>query len=140
MLNTTMQLQWKDIHHFDQLIHKGIMAEQFVAQHLYLNTGKSVSPELHYWPRDKKRSNAEVDFVISRDQEIIPIEVKSGTSGQLKSLHQLVHERKFKMGIKFGLNLPSEENIDQQIMDKDGKQRVTYLLKKYPLYLIDTLF
>ena len=43
-----------------------------------------------FWRRDAKSSLAEVDFLISRNGAIYPIEVKSGASGSLKSLHLLL--------------------------------------------------
>jgi predicted AAA+ superfamily ATPase len=67
-------------------IYQGAMAEQFVGQEL-LAAGQ---PELYYWSRDAKSSTAEVDFLINKQGRIFPIEVKSGPSGRLKSLHLLL--------------------------------------------------
>ncbi len=64
----------------------GMLAEQFVAQQMIA----SQKEELVYWARTSPGSSAEVDFVIVRDGKIIPIEVKSGRSGSLKSLHYLL--------------------------------------------------
>ncbi len=64
----------------------GMLAEQFVAQQMIA----SQKEELAYWARTSPGSSAEVDFVIVRDGKIIPIEVKSGRSGSLKSLHYLL--------------------------------------------------
>ena len=44
-------------------------------------------PGLFYWHRDARSSNAEIDYVLSRDTRILPIEVKTGTRGQMQSLH-----------------------------------------------------
>ena len=66
----------------------GAWAEQFVGQQL-LSAGFY---PLHYWARASKNSSAEVDFVIENTGSIIPIEVKSGRSGKLRSLHQLLKE------------------------------------------------
>lgn len=65
----------------------GMMAEQFVGQQL-----KTTVHNLYYWDRTNPGSNAEIDYVISRDHHIIPIEVKSGKSGTLKSLHLVLSE------------------------------------------------
>ena len=64
----------------------GKMAERFVGQELR----SSNSERLYYWSRDSRGSNAETDYLVERDGEIIPIEVKSGKSGSLKSLHLLL--------------------------------------------------
>ena len=66
----------------------GAWAEQFVAQSLLCNQAGG----LHYWARTEKNSNAETDFVTDQEGEIIPIEVKYGASGRLRSLHQLMLE------------------------------------------------
>ena len=65
----------------------GKMAEQFVGQELLANTQN----KLYYWSRDARNSQAETDYLIEKNAEIIPIEVKSGKSGRLKSLHLLLN-------------------------------------------------
>ena len=67
-------------------IFKGALAEQFVGQELLANGQE----ELFYWSRDAKSSSAEVDYLLSKDGTIIPIEVKNSASGRLKSLHLLL--------------------------------------------------
>jgi len=71
-------------------IYNGALAEQFVGQEL-LSSGNT---ELFYWSRDAKSSNAEVDYLITKNGEIFPIEVKSGPAGKLKSLHLLLQKHK----------------------------------------------
>ena len=66
----------------------GSWAEQFVGQHLICNH----SSNLKYWARTNKNSKAEVDYVIENNGEIIPIEVKFGVCGKLRSLHLLLSE------------------------------------------------
>lgn len=64
-------------------IYRGAMAEQFVGQELSV----SQKGDLYYWSRNAKSSTAEVDYVIVNDGRIFPVEVKSGHSGRLRSLH-----------------------------------------------------
>ncbi|MCK4907548.1 MAG: ATP-binding protein [Spirochaetes bacterium] len=64
-------------------IFRGTMAEQFAGQEIL----SSQKDQLYYWSRQAKSSTAEVDFVANVDNKIFPIEVKSGASGRLKSLH-----------------------------------------------------
>jgi len=68
-------------------IFRGAMAEQFVGQEL-LSAGYE---DLYYWARHVKSSTAEVDFLIENQGQIIPIEVKSGAAGKLRSLHLLLN-------------------------------------------------
>jgi len=67
-------------------IYQGALAEQFVGQEL-VAAGQS---DLYYWAREAKSSSAEVDYLIVKDGQIHPLEVKSGASGKLKSLHLLL--------------------------------------------------
>ena len=46
----------------------------------------------HFWVREKNQSSAEVDLVYYHDGKIIPIEIKSGKIGKLRSLHQFMEQ------------------------------------------------
>ena len=67
-------------------IHEGDMAEQFVGQEMLV----SQSADLYYWSRQAKSSTAEVDYLAVIEGSIVPVEVKSGPSGRLRSLHLLL--------------------------------------------------
>ena len=67
-------------------VFQGAMAEQFVGQEILAVTDS----ELYYWAREAKSSNAETDYMVEKAGKIIPIEVKSGKGGSLKSLHLLL--------------------------------------------------
>ena len=67
-------------------MYRGKLAEQFVAQELIANH----SSELYYWAREARSSNAEVDYLAIRDGQIVPVEVKSGSGGSLRSLHLML--------------------------------------------------
>lgn len=69
-------------------IYEGAMAEQFVGQE-FLVAGQT---ELYYWAREAKSSTAEVDYLLNREGQTIPVEVKSGPSGKLKSLHMFLDQ------------------------------------------------
>lgn len=64
-------------------IYRGALAEQFVGMKLATAT----DDDLLYWARESKSSNAEVDYVATVKGKVFSIEVKSGSSGSLKSLH-----------------------------------------------------
>lgn len=70
-------------------IYRGALAEQFVGQEL---AASLTGGEPHWWKRDSKNSTAEVDYLVELHNGIQPIEVKSGSAGSLKSLHQLLKE------------------------------------------------
>ncbi|RLA08914.1 MAG: nuclease [Gammaproteobacteria bacterium] len=90
--------------------YRGALAEQYIGQELMANGG-SQNNRLFYWQRNKKNSNAEVDYLIVRDNKIYPIEIKNGPAGKLKSLHLFLKENpKIKQG--FVLNSGNIGQID----------------------------
>lgn len=70
-----------------EVTYLGAMAEQFVAQEYIAYTAIKSPGELFYWHREDKQSNAEVDFLFVTDHQIVPVEVKSSSTGRLRSLH-----------------------------------------------------
>jgi uncharacterized protein len=68
--------------------------------------------ELYFWKREEKNSNAEIDYLIQQGEDIIPIEVKSGKRGPMKSMHLFLQEKKSEYGIRCSAeNFGSFENI-----------------------------
>ena len=68
-------------------LYEGRLAEQFVGQQLLAESSVgSENRSLYCWIRAEKNAEAEVDFIIARGGAIMAVEVKSGTSGKLKSL------------------------------------------------------
>ncbi len=85
LMNRTIGLEYNQAFTHSNLlaIYKGQLAEQFVGQEFEAKDRK----QLYYWARDAKNSNAEIDFLYFQDGEFIPVEVKNGPSGKLRSLH-----------------------------------------------------
>lgn len=78
--------KFDDLHSF----YKGLLAEHIVGQEL-LASDISISKKPVFWVREKKQSSAEVDFLVQFDRYVIPLEIKSGKSGTLRSLHQFIN-------------------------------------------------
>jgi predicted AAA+ superfamily ATPase len=77
--------KFEDLHSFYQ----GTIAEHVVGQELLsLDMNRLSKPR--FWVRERKQSNAEVDFLIPFGQYVVPLEVKAGKSGSLRSLHQFM--------------------------------------------------
>lgn len=91
LLNYFAGLQ-NDFFRYDDLhaIYKGRLAEHIVGQEL-LGLEPNTRKRQCFWVRDKSQSQAEVDFVIQYRGYVIPVEVKSGTAGTLRSLHEFVN-------------------------------------------------
>lgn len=75
------------------LINEGGLAEQFVGQELLAYSSCREKGHLYYWHREAKSSNAEIDYVIESDGKVLPIEVKSGLKGKIKSLQIFINEK-----------------------------------------------
>jgi len=78
---------------------RGKIAEQIVAQEL-LALDSRVSNLRNFWVRNKKDSEAEVDFVIQFESKVIPIEVKSGHNAKLRSLHLFMDETPHNIAVR----------------------------------------
>jgi predicted AAA+ superfamily ATPase len=118
-------LQLSDILFSDDFdaINKGAIAEQFVGLELLKSAPCDMYENLYFWTREKDKSQAEVDYVIQRKDKIIPIEVKSGKSGKMQSMHLFLNEKLSEYGIRTSL-----ENFSEY--DK---------IKVYPLYAIGNI-
>jgi uncharacterized protein len=84
-------------------VNAGELAESFVGQELLAYATPHVSPALYYWHREAAASNAEVDYCVAAGHRIVPIEVKSGASGALKSLRLFLdtHRKLSPEGVRF---------------------------------------
>ena len=78
---------------------RGHIAEQVVAQEL-LASNFRVSHKRNFWVREKKGSEAEVDFIVQHENKIIPIEVKSGHNAKLKSLHAFMDKTNHEISVR----------------------------------------
>lgn len=81
----------------------GPVAEAFVGQELLAYSQPWNREELHYWHREARASNAEVDYLLPSDGSVLPVEVKSGATGRLLSLRAFLEEKQGRSpyGIRF---------------------------------------
>ncbi len=141
LMNAICGLNWRNISQLDdiKLINEGTIAEQFIGQHLQASLAETPNRELTYWLREGRSSNAEVDYVIAQEGNIIPIEIKSGATGSLKSLHQFMGTKKTPVAIRFDASLPTISDINTIINIGKQRQKISYPLISLPLYLVERL-
>jgi predicted AAA+ superfamily ATPase len=60
-------------------------------------------PELYYWQRTERNAQAEVDYVISKDGKIYPIEVKASKSGSMQSMYKFIELKDCDFGYRLSL-------------------------------------
>ncbi|MBN1549887.1 ATP-binding protein [bacterium] len=139
LMNHVCGLNWSHLRKMDdiQLVNEGALAEQFIGQHLAYSSEGREPPRLVYWLREGRKTNAEVDYVISLGPEIIPVEVKAGRSGTLRSLHQFAASKKFKRAVRFDTNPPSSQKISIDLANRNHE--TTFELYSLPLYAVGEL-
>ncbi len=115
------------------LINTGGIAEQVVGQLLRTIYPYYIEPRLYYWDREKRGSQAELDYVIQHGSKVIPIEVKAGSTGSLKSLHLFMGLREFPIAIRVNSAVPTQTNVP--IKDQQGNP-INYKLLSFPFYLL----
>ena len=142
LMNSVADLNWNTLEHMNdaRLINEGAIAEQFIGQHLQALLARSVNRELTYWTRESKSSNAEVDFVIALNGRIVPIEVKAGAKGSLRSLHQFMAEKPAKLAVRFDAGPPSAQTVHATVQREGKSTPIQYRLVSLPLYLVERLF
>ena len=141
LMNAICGLGWSTLSRFDeiQLVNEGAIAQQFIGQHLLGLLAASPNRELTYWLREGRSANAGVDSVVALEGRVIPIEVKSGGRGSLRSLHQFVGEKHVPLAVRFDANPPSIQDVSAGIQTSDGLSEVNYRLLSLPLYLVEKL-
>ncbi|MBF0493375.1 MAG: ATP-binding protein [Deltaproteobacteria bacterium] len=82
-------------------INAGAVAEQVVAQELIASADPHEERPLYFWARDKKNSQAEIDYLVTLGAKIIPIEVKAGSTGALRSLRIFMEENQSSRAVRF---------------------------------------
>jgi len=129
MLNNVLSLQ-ADMIALDDLsdFYRGKIVQHLVCQEL-ISVHQEIVFKPHFWVRENKDSNAEVDLIYHFGKYIIPIEVKSGKQGTLKSLHQFIDRCDHNYAIRmFAGKFSVEEH-------KTPGNEKSYLLMNLPYYL-----
>lgn len=91
------------------LINRGALTEQFVAQELLAYAPDYEKTKLYFWARDDF-GTAEIDFVLPIGSHIVPIEVKAGKTGTLRSLKVYQNSHHQPLGIRLSTSPLSREN------------------------------
>ena len=111
---------------------RGQLVEQLAGQSLLLGGDQTGDgPRLFYWQREGGRPG-EIDFLIQAGGRIVPVELKAGAAGAMKSLHQFMFDKKLGFAIRIDENPPSLMKID--VTTTQGDQ-VRYQLLGLPIYL-----
>ena len=80
-------------------LYNGTIAEQITGQEILASNSGILRKPL-FWVRELKQSNAELDFILVREGTIIPVEVKSGKTGTLRSLHSYIDRAQCPLAVR----------------------------------------
>lgn len=112
-------------------VYEGKIAEHIVGQEL-LGQSRTFTNKVQFWVREKKQSNAQIDYVVPFDNYVIPIEVKAGKAGRLRSLHEFIDRASHSYAVRV---YSGRLKIDT-INTIKGKK---FFLLNLPFYLIGKL-
>jgi uncharacterized protein len=116
-------------------VQEGRLAEQFIGQELRAIGPCYAERALYYWHREAKNANAEVDYLWTHDGVVIPVEVRAGTSGSLKSTHVFLAEKARSFAVRFNMDSPSIGDFSVNLSGRDEKRSISFKLLSLPLYL-----
>lgn len=117
-------LSYKDL----STAYKGAIIPHIITQEIIsLNTFNQKKP--HFWVRDKAQTTSEVDLLYHHRDKAIPIEIKSGSTGKLRSLHQFIEKTNHSYAVRMYAGEFSVENHFTPI------QKKPYILMNLPYYL-----
>ena len=85
------------------LVNKGGTSEMFAGLEMKKYRDCLQKPEMHYWQNTEKGSNAEVDYLRTRDGKVLPVEVKANTQGSMQSLWIFMRKRQLHEAIRTSL-------------------------------------
>lgn len=119
------------------LVNQCALAEQVVGQLLRLLSPHYTDPALYYWSRESANSSAEIDYIIQDNQRLVPIEVKAGSEGKMRSLQQFMYEKHGSVAVRLYSGQPDLRDI--KVKTTQGNE-VQYKLFSLPFYLINQIY
>lgn len=120
-----------------ELVNKGPMAEMVAGLEFLHYRTPNIRHEMFYWQRQSKNSQAELDYISSYRQTVLPIEVKAGVQGGMKSLWIFMREKHLTNAVRCSLeNFGSFDYIDNQ---DDGAIRHVQICPLYAISQLDAL-
>ena len=96
-----------------ELVNKGRVTEMVAGLELLKYNTPAQRHDLYYWQNLSRGAQAEVDYVIAKDMKVVPLEVKAGTTGSMKSMYQFMANKQLTYGIRTSLeNFGALEKVD----------------------------
>lgn len=115
------------------LVNKGLVSELTVGLELIKSSSPYSKYELFYWESTERNATSKVEYVIAKHAKCVPIEVKAGISGKMKSLRLFMNKKGLSAGIRSSLeNFGILGVTDTDISGQTVKRAIGIL----PLYAV----
>ncbi|MBI5701100.1 ATP-binding protein [Candidatus Saganbacteria bacterium] len=111
---------------------EGALFEEFVGQELLALDPRDRRP-LFFWTREEKGTSSELDYIIQLNGRLCPIEVKAGSHGSLKSLHQFLYRSGLNLGIRI---YNGQLTLEEHSLSLSNSHVIQYKLLSIPFYLV----
>ena len=121
----------------EELVNKGKVTEMVAGWEILKSLSPRTSHDLYYWENTSEGATSEVDYLISRDMIVIPVEVKAGVTGKMKSLRLFMRRKHLLLGKRCSLeNFGVIEFTDSS---DDVHPEILKRIQIHPLYCLSTL-
>lgn len=121
----------------EELVNKGKVTEMVAGWEILKSLSPRTSHDLYYWENTSEGATSEVDYLISRDMIVIPVEVKAGVTGKMKSLRLFMRRKHLLLGKRCSLeNFGCIEFTDN---NDDVYPEIKKQIQIHPLYCLSTL-
>lgn len=133
----------------EDLVNKGGLTEMVLGWELIKYNNPRSQHDLYYWENTADGTRSEVDYIIARDMQVLPIECKSGTSGKMKSLNLFMRNKHLTDAIRcslenFALLESRDKKDDGEYQSSDGEHQSSDGLVRrisiIPLYAVSNMF
>lgn len=121
------------------LVNKGVVAEMTAGLELVKLSSPKSRYELFYWENLERNATAEVEYVIAKNAVCVPLEIKSGVSGKMKSLRLFMNKKNLEVGIRSSLENFGVLKIEDRQDDTSIVERKIGIIPLYALWNLPSL-
>lgn len=119
----------------EDLVNKGQLTEIVAGWELIKYSSSRTNHDLYYWENITRGTTAEIDYLISKNLKILPLEIKSGITGKMKSLRIFMNKKDLSEGKR--CSLENFGNITYE--DSENESATVRTIYIHPLYCLATI-
>lgn len=121
----------------EDLVNKGAITEMVAGWEIIKSLSPRTSHDLYYWENTSAGTTSEVDYLMSQDMRVVPIEVKAGVTGKMKSLRLFMRRKHLLYAKRCSLeNFGTLDFTDTEDIPNATTLKHIYI---HPLYGLSTI-